>query len=59
MVQEQSDVKVKSEKIVTFYTVPKGTHERDFTVRFPHFLALFNKRQGRGPEFFVNISVKT
>jgi hypothetical protein len=29
----------------------KGTHARDFIVRFSVFLASFNKRQGRGPDF--------
>jgi hypothetical protein len=29
----------------------KGIHARDFIVRFSHYLASFNNKQGRGPEF--------
>jgi hypothetical protein len=44
-----------------FPTYPfKGTHARDFMVRFSHFLASFNNRQGQGPEFpnFLKLNVK-
>jgi hypothetical protein len=33
-------------------TCLKGTHARDFMVRFSDFFGMINNRQGRGPEFY-------
>jgi hypothetical protein len=33
---------------------PRDTQARDSIVRFSHFLASFSKRQGLGPESFLN-----
>ncbi len=39
-------------KYIYIQFVLKGTHARDFIVRFSHLLVPFNNRQGRDPEFF-------